>query len=118
MVADLGRLTGAPRWEEAPGEPKDGLRPIFFDSVPWQGRPTKVFAWLGIPESREGPVPGIVLVHGGGGTAYREWVQRWNERGYAAISIAHEGQTDRQHPEPDHRRAPRERGFRKPPLTP
>jgi dienelactone hydrolase len=100
MVADLGRLATAPSWEEAPGKPVPGLRRIFFESVPWQGRPTKVFAWLGIPEDRDGPVPGVVLVHGGGGTAYREWVQRWNERGYAAISIAHEGQVDVKHPEP------------------
>ncbi|NNM30761.1 MAG: prolyl oligopeptidase family serine peptidase, partial [Akkermansiaceae bacterium] len=40
------------------------------------------------------PVPGIVLVHGGGGTAFRDWVQQWYDRGYAAISIAVEGQTD------------------------
>ncbi|MGB2351709.1 MAG: InlB B-repeat-containing protein, partial [Akkermansiaceae bacterium] len=39
-------------------------------------------------------VPGVVLVHGGGGTAYSQWVQLWTDRGYAAISIAVEGQTD------------------------
>jgi len=100
IVADLGMLTTAPRWEVVPGESGDGLRAIFFDCLPWEDQPTKVFAWLGIPKHREGPVPGIVLVHGGGGTAYREWVQLWNERGYAAISIAHEGQTDHKHPEP------------------
>lgn len=100
MVANLSRLTTAPRWEVVPGESRDGLRAIFFDCLPWEDQPTKVFAWLGIPKHREGPVPGIVLVHGGGGTAYREWVQLWNERGYAAISIAHEGQTDHKHPEP------------------
>jgi hypothetical protein len=47
------------------------------------------------------PVSGVVLVHGGDGTAYRDWVRLWNERGYAAISIAHEGQADRKHPEPE-----------------
>ena len=36
----------------------------------------------------------MVLVHGGGGTAYKEWVQKWNAQGFAAISIAVEGQTD------------------------
>ena len=34
------------------------------------------------------------LVHGGGGSAFKNWVQEWNARGYAAISIAVEGQTD------------------------
>jgi dienelactone hydrolase len=33
-------------------------------------------------------------VHGGGGTAFKEWVSKWNARGFAAISIAVEGQTD------------------------
>src|SRR5262249_45120269 len=70
---------------------------IFFDSLPYRGKPTRVFAWYGAPEKRPGKVPGIVLVHGGGGTAYKEWVQKWNEHGFAAISIAVEGQTD----EPD-----------------
>ena len=37
----------------------------------------------------------MVLVHGGGGTAFKEWVEKWNARGYAAISIAVEGQTDK-----------------------
>ncbi|MHC4534859.1 MAG: alpha/beta hydrolase family protein [Planctomycetota bacterium] len=29
----------------------------------------------------------MVLVHGGGGTAFREWVQLWAKRGYAAIAM-------------------------------
>ena len=42
----------------------------------------------------------MVLVHGGGGTAYKEWVQKWNQHGFAAISIAVEGQTDEAAPAP------------------
>ncbi|MFA6292738.1 MAG: prolyl oligopeptidase family serine peptidase, partial [Victivallales bacterium] len=34
-----------------------------------------------------GKVPAIVLVHGGSGTAYAEWVRLWNARGYAAIAM-------------------------------
>jgi dienelactone hydrolase len=33
------------------------------------------------------PWPGIVLVHGGGGTAFPEWVTLWARRGYAAIAM-------------------------------
>jgi dienelactone hydrolase len=29
----------------------------------------------------------MVLVHGGGGTAFADWVKLWNDRGYAAIAI-------------------------------
>lgn len=100
MIRELGSLTAAPAWEEVPGSAKRGLRAIYYDSVPWEGRPTKVFAWLGLPEKAAGPVPGIVLVHGGGGTAYRDWVREWNARGFAAISIAVEGQTDGKIPDP------------------
>jgi dienelactone hydrolase len=90
-VRELGKLTTPPAVH--PGE----RGAIFFDGLPFRGKPTRVFAWYGAPEKRLGKVPGIVLVHGGGGTAYKEWVRRWNEHGFAAISIAVEGQTD----EPD-----------------
>jgi cephalosporin-C deacetylase-like acetyl esterase len=85
----------APKVHEAEGFKPDGtVRAIFYDALTWQGKPTRVFAWIGLPAKREGKVPGIVLVHGGGGTAYKEWVQKWNAQGFAAISIAVEGQTD------------------------
>ena len=29
----------------------------------------------------------MVLIHGGGGTAFPEWVRMWTERGYAAIAM-------------------------------
>ena len=31
--------------------------------------------------------PAMVLVHGGGGHPYAEWIRRWNERGYVAIAM-------------------------------
>ena len=96
-VLALGEMTSPPVQAPAEGFAAEGRqRPVFFESVPWRGRPTRVFAWLGMPETTAGAkVPGIVLVHGGGGTAFKEWVVKWNERGFAAISIATEGQTDR-----------------------
>jgi dienelactone hydrolase len=85
----------APKTHEAEGFKPDGtVRAIFYDALPWNGKPTRVFAWIGLPPPRQGKVPGMVLVHGGGGTAYKEWVQKWNAQGFAAISIAVEGQTD------------------------
>ena len=96
-VLALGEAISTPAYAPAEGFTPDGrMRPVFFESVPWRGRSTRVFAWLGVPESAGGgKVPGVVLVHGGGGTAFKEWVAKWNERGFAAISIATEGQTDR-----------------------
>lgn len=65
------------------------IRGLFFDGLPWKGKPTRAFAWLGIPESasQDRPVPGVVLVHGGGGCAFAEWVKLWVDRGYAAIAM-------------------------------
>jgi cephalosporin-C deacetylase-like acetyl esterase len=91
----LDTCAQAPKTSEAEGFQPDGaVHAIFYDALPWKGQPTRVFAWIGLPAKREGKIPGIVLVHGGGGTAYKEWVQKWNAQGFAAISIAVEGQTD------------------------
>ena len=85
----------APKTYEAEGFKAEGtVHAIFYDALTWKGKPTRVFAWIGLPAKRDGKVPGIVVVHGGGGTAYKEWVQKWNAQGFAAISIAVEGQTD------------------------
>lgn len=95
QVRSLASLTQSPRMYPAEGVPADGLkRPIFFEGLPYRGKATRVFAWIGTPASSSAKVPGVVLVHGGGGTAFKEWVQLWNDQGFAAISIAVEGQTD------------------------
>ena len=94
-MRDLGRLATPPAVHPAEGFTDSGnLRALFFDGLPFRGKATRIFAWYGTPDSRNGKSPGIVLVHGGGGTAYKEWVHKWNEHGFAAISIAVEGQTD------------------------
>ena len=66
-----------------------GVNGVFLAGPAYQGRETRVFAWYGIPETAASDVkvPGIVLVHGGLGTAFAEWVKRWNDRGFAAIAI-------------------------------
>lgn len=107
-VRALGELTEAPAMREADGfEQGDRLRAIYFDALDYQGKATKVFAWLGLPGSIGGPVPGVVLAHGGGGTAFKEWVEKWNAHGFAAISIAVEGQTDKRDPDFEDQHNPR-----------
>lgn len=96
----LGNLTTVPDLYDADGHvltvAAGETKIIYFDALDYRGVPTRAFAWLGIPAdaSAANPVPAIILVHGGGGTAFKNWVRMWNERGYAAISIAVEGQTD------------------------
>ena len=66
-VRALGQLTKAPAYRDAEGYAAEGdLKAIFYDALPYRGKPTKVFAWLGLPETSADKVPGIVLVHGGG----------------------------------------------------
>ncbi len=66
-----------------------GVKPIWIEGADWCGKPTRFFAWWGLPEgaSAAKKVPAMVLVHGGTGTAYASWVKRWTDRGYAAIAM-------------------------------
>lgn len=87
---DISALSAPPTYSPAEGfEEQDGCKPIFFTGLPWQGKPTRVFAWYAIPRGTppNGKWPGIVLIHGGGGTAFSRWVRLWNDRGYAAIAM-------------------------------
>ena len=70
------------------------VTPMWLEGEPYRGKPTRLFTFLGLPEgaSPSNKVPGIVLVHGGLGTAYPEWVRLWTRRGYAAITVDNCGQ--------------------------
>jgi len=85
---DLAALSKPPATFPAAGFSGEGVKAVFYEGLAYQGRPTRVFAWIGIPEHRPGErLPGMVLVHGGGGTAFDSWVRRWTSRGYAAIAM-------------------------------
>ena len=72
---------------EHDGHVFDGIRALTYDGADLGGLHTKVFAHLGFPEDVSSPVPAMVLVHGGGGHPEDVWIRKWNERGYAAISM-------------------------------
>jgi dienelactone hydrolase len=89
ILWDMERLSKPPATREWPKVFDSEATPIMIEGEPYQGRPTWCFAYYGIPESAT-PVnkaPAIVLVHGGLGTAYPEWVRMWVRRGYAAICV-------------------------------
>ncbi len=77
-------------------DPKNypGIKAMWIQGVPMGGKDTKFFAYIGFPAgaSKDDPVPGVVLVHGGAGAAFAEWVKIWNDRGYAAIAMSNVGQ--------------------------
>lgn len=85
---DAESLFAAPQTFDAAEYATNGVRAVFYEGEPYQGKPTRVFAYYGLPEAKPGEkVPGIVLVHGGGGSAFVRWVKLWNSRGYAAIAM-------------------------------
>ncbi len=85
---NLRALYQAPKVYDDPGRSVDGVRALFYEGLPWKGKPTHVFAYYGAPKTEPGKkVPAMVLVHGGGGSAYIPWVKLWVSRGYAAIAM-------------------------------
>jgi dienelactone hydrolase len=85
---DLPALSQAPATYPAEGFAEPGVTALLYEGPVFRGKPTRVFAWLGLPEVPAGErVPGMVLVHGGGGTAFADWVRLWTERGYAALAM-------------------------------
>lgn len=64
------------------------LSTLYYESEPWLGKPTRMFAYYARPtELPEKKLPAMVLVHGGGGTAFPEWARLWAARGYAALAM-------------------------------
>lgn len=67
---------------------KTGLvQQVWYEGNSFQGKPTRVFAYLGRPEKGAGPFPAMVLVHGGGGQAFKDWAAHWARRGYVALAM-------------------------------
>jgi dienelactone hydrolase len=96
---DTARLFNPPQTHPAPADLQSpGVTAVFYDGPTFKGNSTRVFAYYGVPDNDGMPVPGMVLVHGGGGTAFPDWVRMWNQRGYAAIAMDNVGALPNQSP--------------------
>jgi dienelactone hydrolase len=88
---DLAALSQPPKceWVDRQGP----VWSLYYDGLPYKGKATRVFAYYASPATlkagtaRRKGFPGVVLVHGGGGTAFKEWAELWAKRGYAAIAM-------------------------------
>jgi len=88
---DLDSLKQAPamRWMEQ----SKPVHSLLYAGETYQGHPTEVFAFYASPrtlgKAADGKArfPGVVLIHGGGGTAFAEWAWLWAQRGYAAVAM-------------------------------
>jgi len=82
-------LKRAPQFEWLRQEGK--VHALKYAGEKYRGKSTRVFAYYASPktlgQSADINAPGIVLVHGGGGTAFANWAMLWAKRGYAAIAM-------------------------------
>ncbi|MGE9267686.1 MAG: alpha/beta hydrolase family protein [Verrucomicrobiales bacterium] len=86
----LEQLYKRPQSFPAPSKSKfPSVKATFLQGLPWQGKETRIFCYYGLPAGAtpDQPVPAMVLIHGGGGSAFPDWVKLWNDRGYAAIAM-------------------------------
>ncbi len=87
---DLEALSRVPEFEWAAGKE---VRSLYYESEPYRGKTTRVFAYYASPgtlagdSAKDRTLPGIVLAHGGSGFAFSEWAKLWASRGYAAIAM-------------------------------
>jgi len=93
----LDHLYQPPKFEWI--DDKSPVRTLVYTGEPFGGKPSRVFAVYATPATisghaeDKGPWPAMVLVHGGGGTAFPEWVTLWAKHGYAAIAMDLGGMT-------------------------
>ena len=88
MIWNIETLSMAPKTFEDPERSTYDVKAIFYEGLPWKGKPTRVFAYYGLPKIQtEKNIPAMVLVHGGGGSAFIPWVRLWVSRGFAAIAM-------------------------------
>src|SRR5688572_13705630 len=67
---------------------KTGLvQEVWYEGEPFREKPTRVFGYMGRPDTGLGPFPAMVLVHGGGGKAFKDWATHWAKRGYVALAM-------------------------------
>lgn len=89
----LAKLYQTPAFTYTDSAAVEGVKSIFYNSLPYQGKPTRVYAYYSLPDGvpPEGGWPAVVCLHGGGGTAFPEWIKKWNSKGYAAIAMDMDG---------------------------
>ncbi|MFT5328787.1 MAG: dienelactone hydrolase [Planctomycetaceae bacterium] len=87
----LEKLTSPPamKWLDDSSQ----VRSLTYENEKFKGQTTDVFAFYATPgtisgdTSKDKNLPAVVLIHGGGGTAFAQWTWLWAKRGYAAIAM-------------------------------
>ncbi|OQA88244.1 MAG: Alpha/beta hydrolase family protein [Lentisphaerae bacterium ADurb.Bin242] len=86
---NFAELSQVPAFRDSPFADSKyaGLRDILVTGAKVEGKDAEFFAYVGYPAgpTPENGFPGIVLIHGGGGTAYPQYAELWIKHGYAVI---------------------------------
>lgn len=89
-VWSFEELSKVPAYRLCPAKESEweDLRSLLVKGKGPKGSDAEFFCYYGVPKGKmpAGGWPGVVLVHGGGGTAYPNYVQQWNELGFAVIA--------------------------------
>lgn len=91
---DVEAFNKVPAMTPMPRLDHGSIKAATLQGVNYRGDKTSFFVYYAVPEGADAshPVPAMVLIHGGGGKAFWNWVQEWVNRGYAAISMGNNGQ--------------------------
>lgn len=86
----LDELSAAPAYRDNPYAESDypGMRAMLVKGKGPNGSVAEFFAYYAVPSGKApaGGWPGVVLVHGGGGTAFPNVVADWRDLGFAVIA--------------------------------
>lgn len=85
------QLFKTPAWRANPYPESDyaGLKAMLVEGVGPKGSKAEFFAYYATPEgpAPKGGFPGMLLVHGGGGTAFPNYVQDFVKDGFAVLAL-------------------------------
>ena len=83
-------LTSVPKFRDCRhlGCEYPGLRPLLVEGVGPNGTNAEFFCYYALPESPKPAdgFPAVLLVHGGGGSAYPKWIDMWRKKGFAVLA--------------------------------
>ncbi|MBQ3342933.1 MAG: hypothetical protein IJG84_13610 [Kiritimatiellae bacterium] len=84
-------LSAVPSFREVPfpEAQSEKLRPLLVSGKGPGGTNAEFFVYYAVPEGKAPAAgwPGVVLVHGGGGTAFPRWIREWQDLGFAVIAM-------------------------------
>lgn len=63
------------------------IEEVTFSSRKFNGLPTRIFGYFCYPANLKHPLPAILIVHGGGGSASLALSTKWARQNYATLSI-------------------------------